>query len=345
MKTGPRQGRRLINYLIPAIVTALLPVSGTAIADEELVVYSARKEHLIKPLFDSFEKETGIHVTYQTGKPGPLIERIKQEGKQTPADLLITVDAGNLWYAASQDIFDETHSPELDRAVPSQYRDPQGLWYGLSVRARTIVYSTERVKPEELTTYADLASAKWKGRLCLRTSKKIYNKSLVASMIHHHGEKGAEKIVRGWVNNLATKPFAKDSHLIKAIESGACDVGIVNTYYYGRAESKNPQIPVKLFWPDQQEGGNGVHVNISGAGITKYAPNRESAKKLLTWLAGKQSQQILGGMNKEYPVRSDVQWDPQVASWGTFKTDTMNLSETGKNQAAAVKLMQRARYK
>ncbi|MBT7308247.1 MAG: extracellular solute-binding protein [Gammaproteobacteria bacterium] len=331
------------RWLAPMLATALLPIASSALADEELVVYSSRKEQLIKPLFDAFEKAHGIHVSYQTGKEGPLIERLKQEKTKTPADLLMLVDAGNLWYAGTQGILEQTHSPVLNNQIPAQYRDPDGRWFGLSVRARTIVYSTDRVKPEALSTYADLADPKWKGRLCLRTSKKIYNKSLVASMIHHHGESGAEKIVRGWVDNLAVKPFAKDSHLIKAIEAGACDVGIVNTYYFGRAESSNPDIPVALFWPDQS--GNGVHVNISGAGITQHAPHKENAFKLLNWLAGAESQKILGSMNKEYPVRGDIPWDPQVASWGRFVADPMNLAETGKRQAAAVKLMQRARYK
>ena len=334
----------LKKWILPTLVVAVLPIAETALAaTEEVVVYSSRKEHLVKPLFDSFQKETGIMVKYQTGKAGPLIERIKQEGEQTPADMLITVDAGNLWYAGSQGIFANIKSAELSKAVPSQYRDSDGLWHGLSVRARTIVYSTERVKPENLTTYADLADPKWKGRLCLRTSKKIYNKSLVASMIHHYGEAETEKTIRGWVSNLAVKPFAKDSHLIKAIDSGACDVGIVNTYYFGRAESKNPKIPVAIFWPDQN--GNGVHVNISGAGITKHAPNRENATKLLTWLVGPESQKILGGLNKEYPINGGSSVDPQVAAWGHFKADTMNLAETGKKQASAVKLMQRARDK
>lgn len=330
-------------WLIPVFTAAALPIAGSALAAEEVIVYSSRKEHLVKPLFEAFQKETGIEVKYQTGKEGPLIERIKQEGAQTPADMLVTVDAGTLWYAGTQGIFEKTNSAALNGLVPAQYRDPDGQWYGLSVRARTIVYSTDRVNPANLSTYADLADPKWKDRLCLRTSKKIYNKSLVASMIHHYGESETEKTVRGWVKNLAVKPFAKDSHLIKAIDSGACDVGIVNTYYFGRAESKNPKIPVAVYWPDQQ--GNGVHVNISGAGITKHAPNRENALKLLTWLAGPESQKVLGGLNKEYPIRGDSPVDPQVAAWGTFKADTMNLAEAGKNQAAAVKLMQRARYK
>ncbi len=343
MKRTIRPSSLLKAWLIPVFTAAALPIAGSALAADEVVVYSSRKEQLVKPLFDAFEKKTGITVKYQTGKEGPLIERIKQEGEQTPADMLITVDAGNLWYAATQGIFAKINDAALNESVPPQYRDPEGQWFGLSVRARTIVYSTERVQPGELTTYAGLAEPQWKDRLCLRTSKKIYNKSLVGSFIHHYGEKETEKVVRGWVKNLAVKPFAKDSHLIKAIDSGICDVGIVNTYYYGRAEKANPQIPVKLFWPDQN--GNGVHVNISGAGITKHAPNRENAIKLLTWMTGPESQKILGGLNKEYPINGSSAMDPQVAAWGEFKTDTMNLAETGKNQAAAVKLMQRARYK
>lgn len=170
---------------------------------DEVVVYSSRKEHLIKPLFDRYMRETGVKITWLTDKAGPLIQRLKAEGRRTPADLLLTVDAGNLWAAAEQGVLRAIDSPVLERDVPAHLRDPEGRWFGLSKRARTIVYSTERVRPSEITTYEDLADPKWKGRLCLRTSKKVYNQSLVASLIAHHGEAEAERIVRGWVANLA----------------------------------------------------------------------------------------------------------------------------------------------
>ncbi len=336
--------RKAASHTFNTLLTlTTLGFGSLAVADDELVVYSSRKEHLTQALFEAFEQESGIHVTYQTGKEGPLVERLKQEGEQTPADLLLLVDAGNLWYAAEQGVLSPLESTTLTNHVPARYRDPLNRWFGLSVRARTVVYSTERVKPEEITSYAALAEPQWKGRLCLRTSKKIYNKSLVAAMIHHLGEDKTEQVIRGWVDNLALKPFAKDSHLIQAIAAGKCDVGIVNTYYFGRAESKDPQIPVALAWADQR--GNGVHVNISGAGVTRYAPHRANAIRLLEWLSGERAQQLLAGMNKEYPVRDDIAWDPQVAQWGRFRADEMNLSETGRYQADAVKLMQRTGYR
>ena len=233
-----------------------------AATDETVTVYSSRKEHLIQPLFKQFTKDTGIEVNYLTGKGGDLIERMKLEGKNTPADMFMTVDAGDLWYAGTQDVFRPVLTDTLQNNIPSYLRDPIGIWAGLSVRARTIVYSTERVDPSELSTYADLADSKWQGRLCLRTSKKIYTKSLVASIIHNEGEEAAEAIVSGWVNNLAATPNAKDSHVMNAILAGQCDVGLVNTYYFGRLIEETPDAPLSLFWANQET--TGVHVNVSG---------------------------------------------------------------------------------
>ncbi len=314
-----------------------------AASDESLTVYSARKEHLIKPLFEAFTKDTGIEVQYLTGKGGALIERLKLEGNNTPADIFMTVDAGNLWYAGSQDLFQATKSNTLESNIPAHLRDPEGLWTGLSVRARTLVYSTERVKPEELSTYANLASDQWQGRLCLRTSKKIYTKSLVASLIHNHGKDKAGEIVSGWVNNLASTPNAKDSHVMDAILAGQCDVGLVNTYYFGRLIEKNPDAPLKLFWANQDT--TGVHVNVSGAGVTRYASNPEDAVKLLEWLSSAKAQAIYGALNKEYPANQNVAADALVSAWGSFKQDKMNLSQAGVLQADAVKLMQTRGYK
>ena len=337
-----------INTLISsAVVFSVLTVSSIttvqAVSDDSVTVYSSRKEHLIKPLFEAFTKDTGIKVEYLTGKGGALIERLKLEGDNTPADMFMTVDAGNLWYAGSQDLFQPVQTETLKSNIPSHLRDPNGLWTGLSVRARTIVYNTDRVNSEDLSTYADLASSKWKGKLCLRTSKKIYTKSLVASVIYNHGKNKAEEIVSGWVNNLAATPNAKDSHVMNAILSGQCDVGLVNTYYFGRLIEKNPAAPLKLFWANQDT--TGVHVNVSGAGVTKHASNAKGATQLLEWLSSAKAQAIYGSLNKEYPANQNVASDEVVSSWGSFKQDDMNLSQAGILQADAVKLMQIQGYR
>tara|TARA_B100000929_G_scaffold91044_1_gene71419 strand:- start:2298 stop:3317 length:1020 start_codon:yes stop_codon:yes gene_type:complete len=326
--------------------TTLLMGSVTQIqaaSDDTITVYSSRKEHLIQPLFEKFTQDTGIEVNYLTGKGGDLIERLKLEGENTPADMFMTVDAGDLWYAGTQDIFQSVITDKIENNIPVHLRDPEGMWTGLSVRARTIVYSTDRVKPSELSTYSDLATKKWVGRLCLRTSKKIYTKSLVASIIHNQGEAKASEIVKGWVENLAAVPNAKDSHVMDAIISGQCDVGLVNTYYFGQLIEKTPDAPLKLFWANQDT--TGVHVNVSGAGITKHASNSADATKLLEWLSSAKAQAIYGSLNKEYPANQNVASDEIVSAWGDFKQDKMNLAIAGKLQADAVRLMQRLDYK
>lgn len=330
--------------ILAASLTSMLGTSNLAVAaSDEVVVYSSRKEHLIRPFLAQFQKETGIKVTLQTGKPGALIQRLKTEGKKTPADVFMTVDAGNLWYAANQGLFQPMNMKKVGDHIPAHLRDPDNLWTGLSVRARTIVYNKTKVKPSDLSTYEALANDHWKGRLCLRTSKKVYNKSLVAGMIAHDGKAKTEQVVKGWVKNLAANPQAKDSHVLKAVEAGQCDVGIVNTYYYGRMEDKNPKTNVRLFWANQST--TGTHINVSGAGIVKHADNKKGAQKLLDWLSDYQAQTKFGEINKEYPANPRVEVDGQVASWGSFKQDQLNISELGKNQAAAVKLMQEAGYK
>ncbi|MGV6827364.1 MAG: Fe(3+) ABC transporter substrate-binding protein [bacterium] len=312
-------------------------------SDGEITVYSSRKEHLVKPLFDAYTQKTGVSIQYVTDKAGPLLARLKAEGRNTPADMLITVDAGNLWYAAEQGLLSPVESTVLNENVPGHLRDPENQWFGLSVRARTIIYSTERVKDGELVSYEGLADPRWKGRLCLRTSKKVYNQSLVAMMIAHHGEAKTEEIVRGWVANLATAPFSNDTKMMEAIAAGQCDVGIANTYYFGRLQKKNPNIKLALFWPNQDS--TGVHVNVSGAGITAHAKQRDKATKLLEWLSSTEAQQTLAGLNMEYPVNSAVKMSPIVAAWGSFKADQENLATAGKLQAKAVMLMDRAGYR
>ena len=337
-----------INTLISsAIVFSVLTVSSIttvqAVSDDSVTVYSSRKEHLIKPLFEAFTKDTGVKVEYLTGKGGALIERLKLEGANTPADMFMTVDAGNLWYVGSQDLFQPVQTETLKSNIPSHLRDPNGLWTGLSVRARTIVYSTDRVNSADLSTYADLSASKWKGKLCLRTSKKIYTKSLAASVIYNHGEDKAGDIISGWVNNLAATPNAKDSHVMNAILAGQCDVGLVNTYYFGRLVAKKPNAPLKLFWANQDT--TGVHVNVSGAGVTKHASNAKGATQLLEWLSSSKAQAIYGSLNKEYPANQNIASDDVVSAWGSFKQDDMNLSQAGILQAKAVKLMQMKGYK
>jgi iron(III) transport system substrate-binding protein len=319
-------------------VTQIQAASG-----DDITVYSSRKEHLIQPLFEQFTKQTGIEVNYLTGSGGDLIERLKLEGSNTPADIFMTVDAGDLWYAGTQNIFQSVNTETIKSNIPSYLRDPKGLWTGLSVRARTIVYSTERVNPSQLSTYSNLASSNWNKKLCLRTSKKIYTKSLVASIIHNQGEEKASQVITGWVDNLAAVPNAKDSHVMNAIIAGQCDVGLVNTYYYGQLIEKTPDAPVKLFWANQET--TGVHVNVSGAGVTKHASNPSGATQLLEWLSSAEAQAIYGSLNKEYPANQNIDSDEIVSSWGSFKQDKMNLSIAGILQADAVKLMQRLGYK
>ena len=333
----------ILSTAVFSVLTVSSITTVQAVSDGSVTVYSSRKEHLIKPLFEAFTKDTGIKVDYLTGKGGALIERLKLEGTNTKADMFMTVDAGNLWYAGSQDLFQSVQTDILKSNIPSHLRDPEGLWTGLSIRARTIVYNTDKVKASDLSTYADLASPKWNGRLCLRTSKKIYTKSLVASIIYNHGEAKAGDILSGWVNNLAATPHAKDSHVMNAILAGQCDVGLVNTYYYGRLIEKNPKAPLKLFWANQDT--TGVHVNISGAGVTKHGSNSKDATTLLEWLSSAKAQSIYGSLNKEYPANQSVASDDVVSSWGSFKQDNMNLAQAGILQAKAVKLMQIKGYK
>jgi iron(III) transport system substrate-binding protein len=231
----------------------------------------------------------------------------------------------------------------LETNVPAYLRDPNNEWFGLSVRARTIIYNTQKVKPSDLSTYEALADPKWKGRLCLRTSKKVYNQSLVATMIAEHGEPKTEQIVRGWVANLALDPLSDETKAMEYVAAGKCDVTIANTYYFGRLMEKNPSLPLAIFWPNQE--GSGVHVNISGGGVTRYAHNVPGAIKLLEFLSSEKAQNLFADVNMEYPVNPKVKPDPVVASWGTFKQNPINVAKAGELQAEAVKLMDRAGYR
>lgn len=314
---------------------------------EEVVVYSARNEQLIKPLFDAYTRDTGVQIKFITDKEGPLMARLKAEGRNTPADMLLTVDAGNLWQASEEGLLRPIQSKTLEANVPAHLRDPGNEWFGLSVRARTLVYNTAKIKPADLSTYEDLASPKWKGRLCLRTSKKVYNQSLVAMMIHEYGEEKAEDIVRGWVGNLATSPFPDDTKAMDAVAAGQCDVTLVNTYYFGRLMEKKPNLPLAIFWPNQnlKNKAAGVHVNISGAGVTRHAGNAAGAQKLIEWLSSDKAQNLFADVNMEYPVNPKVAPDKTVAAWGSFRQSLINVKEAGSLQTKAVRLMDRAGYK
>jgi iron(III) transport system substrate-binding protein len=326
-----------------AALAALLGLAGCERAPSELVVYSSRNEQLIKPMFDRYTQETGQAIRFVTDDAGPLIERLAAEGKNSPADLLITVDAGDLWHAAERGLLRPIESSVLTEDIPERLRDSQGRWFGISVRARTIVHSTERVKPEELSSYEALADEKWRGRICLRTSKSVYNQSLVAMMIAAHGEERTEQIVRGWVANLATEPFSNDTRLMEAIIAGQCDVGIVNTYYFGRLQRDRGEMPLRLYWAQLADGG--VHVNISGAGVTAASDRAEDAQKFLEWLSAPEAQALFAGSNLEYPANPAVAADPLVARWGTFRASELNVAKAGELQASAVRLMDRAGFR
>jgi iron(III) transport system substrate-binding protein len=326
------------KHLLAALALTLL--GGTAQAADEVVVYSSRIDELIKPVFDAYTKETGVKVKFITDKEAPLMQRIKAEGSNATADLLLTVDAGNLWQAEQMGILQPIKSAVIDANIPPQYRASSHDWTGLSLRARTIAYATDRVKPEELSTYEALAGKEWEGRLCLRTAKKVYNQSLTATLIETHGAEKTEEILKGWVNNLSTDVFSDDVAVLKAIEAGQCDVGIVNTYYYGRLHKVQPQLPIKLFWPNQAD--RGVHVNLSGIGLTRHAPHKEAAIKLVEWMTGPQAQKIFADVNQEFPANPKVEPSAEVAAWGKFKADSLPVEVAGKRQAEAIRLMDRA---
>ncbi|ANY62697.1 Fe(3+) ABC transporter substrate-binding protein [Comamonas aquatica] len=314
---------------------------------QAVTVYSARIEALLKPTLDEYTKQTGVKINLLTDSGGSLTERLAAEGASSPADVLITVDVGNLWNVAERGLLQKVDSPLLNANVPANFRDPGNRWWGLSERSRTIFFSADRVKPEQLSTYEDLADPKWKGKLCLRTSKQAYTQSLVAMLIAKHGVEKSEAIVKGWVNNLAGDVFTNDSSLLKAIAAGQCDVGIANTYYFGRILAKEPDFnkQVKLFWANQGKNEGGAHVNVSGAGVTKHAKNPEGARKLLEWLSSANVQTAYTHGTYESPINPKADVDPIVKAWGKFTPSPLNASDIGSKQAEAIKLLDRVGYR
>lgn len=335
--------KKTLKVTAAALLMGLLAACADDAVDESVItVYTARNEHLIKPLFDRYTEETGINIRFITDSAGPLLARLKAEGENTPADLFVTVDAGYLWQASNEGVLQSIESPVLVNNIPASYRSSANDWVGLSLRARTIIYSSDRVDPESLSTYEALAEEEWNGRLCLRTSKKVYNQSLVATMIKTLGEAPAEALVAGWVNNLATSPFSNDNKAMEAVAAGLCDATIVNTYYFGRMKKDNPELPLAIFWPNQED--RGVHVNVSGAGVTKHAKNPEAAIAFLEWLSEPEAQFLFAEVNQEYPVNPAVEPSEEVKSWGEFKADSVNVEAAGRLQAEAIRLMDRVGY-
>jgi iron(III) transport system substrate-binding protein len=328
-----------VRGLIVVLIAALGPL-GTAGASE-VVVYTAR-HYGQEPAIEAFTKKTGIQVKLLAGSTGELFERLKAEGDRTPADVLLTVDAGNLWNAARAGLLSKIDSPELASNVPASLRDPDNRWFGLTVRARTIMYNTGKVKPAELSTYEALGDPKWKGRLCLRTSGYIYNQSLLATMIKRHGEAKTEEIARGWAANQPVL-INSDTKILEAIAAGQCDVGVTNHYYLARIVAKDAAFPVLPFWANQQT--TGTHVNVSGAGVTAHAKNRANAIKFLEFLSTAEVQQMFADAAFEFPANPQASVNPIVAKWGKFKQDDINMAAAGEFQAAATRLADRAGYK
>ena len=333
-----------------AVVAVAGTIIGAGIASAaEVNIYSYRQEELIKPQLEAFKKATGISYNLITGSASGLLQRLKTEGANSPADVLFTVDAGRLTHAMAMGLLQPTRSKMLEKYIPAHLRDPQGRWFGLGARARAIFYHVDRVKPSELSTYEDLASPKWKGKILIRSSSNIYNQSLLASLIHHHGAKKAEDWARGMVANLARKPQGGDRDQLRAVAAGEGDIAISNNYYYARLldsekdADRKVTSKVKVFWPNQKD--RGTHINISGAGITKSSKNKENAIKLLEFLVSEEAQKIYAEVGHEFPVRDGVPRGEVVSSMGTFKMDNIPLDVLGKNNAEAVRIFDRVGWR
>jgi iron(III) transport system substrate-binding protein len=335
------------NFLV---VTALLGAWPATAQDKVLNLYSSRHYNTDEALYANFTKQTGIKINRIEAPEDALLERLRNEGSASPADVLVTVDAGRLWRAETMGLFQPVKSAALDSRVPASLRQPEGLWFGFSTRARVIIYAKDVVKPGEVKNYEDLADPKWKGRVCMRSSSNMYNLSLMSSLIDHVGEAKAEAWAKGVVANFAREPKGGDTDQIKAVAAGECALSIVNTYYYVRmmkaakAEERAAIEKVGLVWPNQD--GYGTHVNISGAGVMKSAPHRDAAVKFLEYLASDEAQRYFANGNNEFTVVSSVNVDNrELASLGKFKPDPINVSVFGKNQATAQKVFDRAGWR
>ncbi len=311
---------------------------------KELNIYSSRHYNTDDKLYGNFAQQNGVRLNLIEGNADELIERINSEGANSPADILITVDAGRLWRAEQANIFAPIESEILTSKIPENLRHPDNLWFGFSKRARVIMYNPERVDPANLSTYEALADPQWQGRIGVRSSSNIYNQSLVAGLIEVLGAEATEEWCRGFVANFARPPQGNDTSQIEATAAGEIDLTLANTYYLPRY-ADNPEIfdRVKVFFPNQD--GRGAHVNISGGGVTKNAPNRETAIAFLEYLASPSAQEFFAIGNNEYPVVAGTPVSDVVAGFGEFKEDTVNVSAYGENNAEAVRIMDRAGWK
>jgi iron(III) transport system substrate-binding protein len=336
------------SVLLSILCVVLVVAQGVARADE-VNVYSARKEALILPLLEKFKAQTGIEFNLITAKEDELLKRLEAEAQSSPADVFITTDAGRLQRAKDAGVLQPIENAVLRARIPVSMRDRDNYWFGLSQRARVIFYAKDKVDPDELSTYEALADDKWKQRICIRSSGNIYNQSLVASMIEAQGIEQTETWARGLVANLARNPAGGDTDQLRAAAAGLCDIAVANTYYFGRLvnsdKANDQEVAAKLglFWPNQAD--RGAHVNVSGAGITKYASHRAAAERLLEFLTNAESQTWYAEVNNEYPVVADAKTSELLQSFGTFRSDSLNQSQLGENNRAAVQLMDRAGWR
>lgn len=350
---GDLMNTNLLSKLYNALALALLMFGCVATA-AEINIYSARKEDLIKPILDKFEQDTGTKVNLITGKADALLQRLISEGKNSPADILITTDAGRLFRAKNAKVIQAIRSDTLSKSIPEQYRDPEGYWFGLTLRARPIIYAADRVKPEQLSSYEALANSEWKQKICIRSSDNIYNQSLVASMLTHLGEDETLAWAESLVKNFARPPQGGDRDQVKAVAAGQCDVAMINNYYLGNMLISKDETQViaaqkvKIFWPNQDgpdHTGRGAHVNISGAAITASSKNKTAAIKLIEYLVSDNAQQWYAEKNLEYPIKPGIQPSEILQSWGEFKADALSLHQLGEHNAEAVMIMDRAKWK
>ncbi len=337
-----------MRRILACLALALGFVAAQARA-EELNIYSSRHYPSDELLFGKFKDETGITINLIQGGAAELVQRLKLEGANSPADIFITTDAANLWRAQAAGLFQPVTSPALEKVVPAQFHEPSGLWYAFATRARVIVYNKDRVKPEELSTYEALAEPQWKGRVLSRSSNNEYVQSMVAAMIAHLGEEKTEAWAKGLVANFARPPKGADTDQIRAVAVGEADVAIVNHYYFARLvasdkpEDKEVVDKVRIFFPDQDSFG--THINVSGAGVAAHAPHREAAIKFLEYLASPEAQAVFAEANNEFPIVDGVAPSSVVQSFGPFKRDTLPIDDLGKNNAAAVLLLDRAGWR
>jgi iron(III) transport system substrate-binding protein len=334
------------------VLAALLAASAGSVAaqDKVLNLYSSRHYQTDEALYAGFTKATGIRINRIEAGEDALIERIRNEGARSPADVLVTVDAGRLWRAEQLGFFQPVKSAVLEQRIPASFREPGGLWYGFSLRARLIAYNKAKVKPEEVATYESLAEPKWKGRVCMRSSTNIYNLSLMGALVDHLGEAKAEAWAKGVKENLARDPKGGDTDQLKSVAAGECDVTISNQYYYARlARSAKPDDKavyekIGVVFPNQASFG--THVNISGAGVMKHAPNREAAVKFLEYLAGDEAQRYFAEGNNEWPAVAGLKTaNPVLSAFGEFKRDALNVAVLGRNQPGSQRIYDRVAWK